>query len=167
MLYRPIRYKKDTKLLQSDLNYVGSWEKTWLMQFNADKCFTMRTGRSKSKINASYNLHDQPLQSTDSVKYLCLTLTSDLKFNSHINNVTAKANNVLGLLRRNLKISSQAVKTQAYQSSVRPHLEYASTVWNTHTSDNIKNVRTIPGQRDEKKNSACCKSLGYIQVNRK
>ena len=111
------------------------------MQFNADKCFTMRTGRSKSKINASYNLHDQPLQSTNSVKYLGLTLTPDLKFNSHINNVTAKSNSVLGLLRRNLKISSQAVKTQAYQSLVRPHLEYASTVWSPHTSDNIKKWR--------------------------
>ena len=134
-------FADDCKLLQSDLNSVGSWEKTWLMQFNADKCFTMRTGRSKSKINASYNLHDQPLQSTDSVKYLGLTLTSDLKFNSHINNVTAKANSVLGLLRRNLKISSQAVKTQAYQSLVRPHLEYASTVWSPHTSDNKKKWR--------------------------
>ena len=103
----------------------------------------MRTGRSKSKINASYNLHDQPLQSTDSVKYLGLTLTSDLKFNSHINNVTAKANSVLGLLRRNLKISSQAVKTQAYQSLVRPHLEYASTVWSPHTSYNIKKVEMV------------------------
>ena len=103
----------------------------------------MRTGRRKSKINASYNLHDQPLQSTDSVKYLGLTLTSDLKFNSHINNVTAKANSVLGLLRRNLKISSQAVKTQAYQSLVRPHLEYASTVWSPHTSDNIKKVEMV------------------------
>ena len=143
IIYHPIRCKKDTELLQSDLNSVDSWEKTWLMLFNADKCFTMRTGRSKSKINASYNLHDQPLQSTDSVKYFGLTLTSDLKFNSHINNVTAKANSLLGLLCRNLKILSQAVKTQAYQSLVRPHLEYASTVWSTHTSDNIKKVEMV------------------------
>ena len=56
---------------------------------------------------------------------------------------TAKANSVLGLLRRNLKISSQAVKTQAYQSLVRPHLEYASTVWSPHTSDNIKKVAMV------------------------
>ena len=89
-----ITCKKGTELPQSDLNSVGSWEKTWLMQFNADKCFIMRAGRSKTKINAFYKLHDQPLQSTDSVKYLGLTvtLTSDLKFNSHINNVTAIAN---------------------------------------------------------------------------
>ena len=51
----------------------------WLMQFNADKCFTMMAGRSKTIINKSYKLHDHPLQSTDSVKYLGFTLTSDLK----------------------------------------------------------------------------------------
>ena len=96
------------------------------MQFNADKCFTMRAGRSKTNIDASHKLHDQPPQVTDSVKYLGLTPTSDLKFNSHINNVTARTNSVLGLLRRNLKISSQAVKIQAYQSLVRPHLEFPS-----------------------------------------
>ena len=117
IIYRPIKSKKDTELLQSDLDSVGSWEKIWLMQFNADKCFTMRAGRSKTIINKSYKLHDQPLKSPDSVKYIGLTLTFDLKFNTHINNVTAKANSILGLLCRNLKIS-QAVKTQAYQSFV-------------------------------------------------
>ena len=50
IIYHPITSKKDTKLLQSDLDSVGSWKKTWLMQFNADKCFTMRAGRSKTKL---------------------------------------------------------------------------------------------------------------------
>ena len=45
--------------------------------------------------------------------------------------------------RRNLKISSQTVKTQAYQSLVRPHLEYDVTVWSPHTSDNIKRVEMV------------------------
>ena len=40
------------------------------MQFNADKCFTMQAGRSKTKIDASYKLHDQPLQITDFVNIL-------------------------------------------------------------------------------------------------
>ena len=140
IVYRPIRSKEDTKLLQSDLDSVGSWEKTWRMQFNADECFAMRAGRNKTIINKSYKIQGHPLQSkpTDSVKYLGFTLTSDLKFKTHINKFTAKANSIIGS-----KISSQALKTQAYQSLVRTHLEYAATVWSPHTSDNIKEVEMV------------------------
>ena len=96
-----------------------------IMQFNTDKCFNMKACRRKTIMDTFYKLHDNPLQSTDFVKYLGLTLTSDIKFNTYIINITVKANRILGLLRRNLKISSHAVKTQAYfgyQSLVRPHL---------------------------------------------
>ena len=49
IIYRSTSNKKDTDLLQSDLDAVGSWENTWLMQFNADKCFIMRTDKGKKK----------------------------------------------------------------------------------------------------------------------
>ena len=105
----------------------------WQMQFNIDKCFILRVGRPKHKLVHSYTLHNQNLSETDSAKYLGLAITSDLQWNQHINNVTNKANSILGLLRRNLRIPSQTIKTHAYQSLVRPHLEYASTVWDPHT----------------------------------
>ena len=99
----------------------------WQMQFNIDKCFILRVGRPKHKLVHLYTLHNQNLSETDSAKYLGLTITSDLQWNQHINNITNKANSILGLLRRNLRIPSQTIKTHAYQSLVRPHLEYA---WN-------------------------------------
>jgi hypothetical protein len=34
-------------------------------------------------------------------------------------------------------------KTQAYNTFVRPSLEYASTVWDPHTQDNINKVESI------------------------
>ena len=105
----------------------------WQMKFNIDKCFILRVGRTKHKLVHSYTLHNQNLSETDSAKYLGLTITSDLQWNQHINNITNKANSILGLLRRNLRIPSQTIKTHAYQSLVRPHLEYTSTVWDPHT----------------------------------
>ena len=47
IVYCPIRSKKDTELLQSDPDSVSFWEKTWLMQLNADKCFTMGQAEAK------------------------------------------------------------------------------------------------------------------------
>ena len=103
----------------------------------------MRTGKGKKIINRIYTSHDHPLQTTDSAKYLGLTLTSDLKWNTHISNTTRKANSILGLLRRNLKTASQTLKTQAYQSLVRPHLEYAATVWSPHTAENANKLEMV------------------------
>ena len=146
IVYRPIRNNDDTTLLQNDLNKIAEWEFMWQMQFNIDKCFVLRVGRPKHKLRHLYTLHNQNLSETDCAKYLGVTITSDLQWNQHINNITNKANSILGLLRRNLRIPSQTIKTHAYQSLVRPHLEYASTVWDPHTQKNIYKLDIIqPG----------------------
>ena len=80
-----------------------------------------------------YRLHGQVLCITDNTNYPGLSITSDLKWNSHIQYVTSMANSVLGLLRRKLGIASKAVKTHTYEALVRPHLEYACTLWDPHT----------------------------------
>ena len=105
-----IRNNDDTILLQNDLNKIAEWEFMWQMQFNIDKCFILRVGRPKHKLVHLYTLHNQNLSETDSAKYLGLTITSDLQWNQHINNITNKANSILGLLRRNLRIPSQTIK---------------------------------------------------------
>ena len=143
IVYRPIRNNDDTILLQNDLNKIAEWEFMWQMQFNIDKCFVLRVGRPKHKLLHLYTLHNQNLSETDCAKYLGVTITSDLQWNQHINNITNKANRILGLLRRNLRIPSQTIKTRAYQSLVRPHLEYASTVWDPHTQKNIYKLDII------------------------
>ena len=109
----------------------------WQMQFNIDKCFILRVGRPKHKLVHFVHSPHQTFSETDSAKYLGLTITSDLQWNQHINNITNKANSIIGLLRRNLRIPSHTIKTHAYQSLVRPHLEYASTVWDPPNKHNL------------------------------
>jgi hypothetical protein len=66
-------------------------------------------------------------------KYMGVTIKSDLKCDSHINNITTKANKTLGFLRRNINIGCTIVKEQAYKSLVQPSLEYACSVWDSYT----------------------------------
>ena len=56
-------------------------------------------------------------------------ITSDLNWNKHINNTTARANQSLGLVKRNVKTRPRLIKTKVYKALVRPRLEYCSTVW--------------------------------------
>ena len=91
------------------------------------------TNKRINKIEASYTLEGTVLENVDSIKYLGVTITNDLKWNTHINNICTKANRTLGFLRRNLFSCPQDVKEAAYKGLVRPVLEYGSSVWDPHT----------------------------------
>ena len=77
----------------------------------------------------TYYLYDTPLLSLDHFKYLGITLQSNLRYDRHIQEIMAKTNHTLGLLRRNIRTSSPQLKERAYKALVRPQLEDASTVW--------------------------------------
>ena len=132
--YREIRTVEDTLKLQKDIDLLGSWARKWGMRFQPVKCNVMQlTNKRINKIEASYTLEGTVLENVDSIKYLGVTITNDLKWNTHINNICTKANRTLGSLRRNLFSCPQDVKEAAYKGLVRPVLEYGSSVWDPHT----------------------------------
>ena len=92
--------------------------------FHPDKCNILRVTTKKSPQHFYYNMHGHILESVQSAKYLGVTLSADLKRNNHIQQMTSKANISLSFIRRNLQINSKSVKDRAYQSLVRPKLEY-------------------------------------------
>ena len=87
------------------------------------------TRKRINKIHASYTLEGTNLENVESIKYLGVTITSDLRWNTHVSNVCTKANRTLGFLRRNLYSCPQEVKEAAYKGLVRPVLDYGSSVW--------------------------------------
>jgi hypothetical protein len=56
-----------------------------------------------------------------------------MNWDTHINNITSKANQIIGFLRRNIQIQNIETKTLAYKSMVRSNLEYCASVWSPHT----------------------------------
>ena len=69
--------------------------------------------------HSSY-IHNTQLSVVNQCKYLGILIQSDLKWNSHVNYVTAKANQTLAMLKRNIKLASQKIKDKAYKSLIRP-----------------------------------------------
>ena len=93
--------------------------------------------KRSSKIQANYNLEGTVLENVESIKYLGVTITNDLKWNTHISNVCTKA--TLGFLMRNLYSCPPDVKEAAYKGLVRPVLEYGSSVWDPHNWKRVQN----------------------------
>jgi len=77
-------------------------------------------------------------------KYLGVTLQSDLKWNCHVEEKVAKANQILAMIWRNVCVASATTRELAYNRLVRPQLEYASVVWlpwQTYLEDAIEKVQ--------------------------
>ena len=132
--YREIKDKEDTLKLQRDIDRLGNWAMKWGMGFQPVKCNMMQlTRKHLNKIHASYTLEGTALENVDNIKNLGVTITNDLKWNTHISNICTKANRTLGFLRRTLFSCPQIVKKAVYKGMVRPILEYGSSVWDPHT----------------------------------
>ena len=79
LLFRLVNSQQDADYLQKGLTALEKWEREWQMSFHPEKCTVIRMHASKkSVINTTYTLHNQVLQTTDSSKYLGVTLSDDL-----------------------------------------------------------------------------------------
>jgi len=70
-------------------------------------------------------------------------ITTDLRWDKHIDNICSRANSSLGFIRRNVNTGNTRVKGLAYQSYVRPVLEYSPTVWDPYTVGSIKKIESV------------------------
>ena len=133
----------DQKHLQQNLDKLAEWEKRWDMLFHPKKCVTLPVTRRKKVLQPEYHLHGHTLEVAKSVKYLGVTLRSDLNWIEHITTICSKANKTLGFVRRNLNVSSRRIKEMAYKTYVRPVLEYATTIWDPHTQQAVNMLEAV------------------------
>ena len=143
LVYRKISTPSDGKPLQQDIDNLLAWSKDWKMDFNAEKCKVLRIANKKSPVATIYNMLGEELEVVVHHPYLGIELDSKLSWNSHVNNITKRATNVLNLVRRDLYSCPENTKAKAYTTIVRPILEYASTVWDPHQANHIKKLEAI------------------------
>ena len=130
ILHRPIQNEHDSLLLQEDIDSLYAWTIAWQMELNIAKCCSMHITLSQQhKISHTYHIHNTQLSVVNQCKYLGIVIQSDLRWNSHVDQITAKANQTLAMLKRNIKLVPSKIKDKAYKSLVRPKLEFASSVW--------------------------------------
>jgi len=82
------------------------------------------------------------LESVSEEKDLGVFISDDLKWDKQCSQAVAKANRVLGLIKRNFTDRSKEVIIPLYKCLVRPHLEYCCPIWNPHY---IKDIKLVEG----------------------
>lgn len=94
-----IRSSQDCLALQTDMDQLSSWQKSWQLNFNVTKCYHIGSTSKNSSILFQYTLNGLPISKVDSAKYLGVTISSNLSWNEHVDNICKHANSTLGLLR--------------------------------------------------------------------
>ena len=142
-LYKEVCTLADCDLLQNDLSNVFSWSQCWQLKLNWNKCEAINITNKRNSLSFSYTINCHPIQWSPRVHYLGVIFDSHLKWSAQCHHVAFKATRVLNLLRRSLFSCHSAVKSLAYTSIVRPHLEYASIVWNPYTSSDTNLLAAV------------------------
>ncbi len=84
------------------------------MRFNAQKCYILSTATARKQTPYFYQLHGEILQSVPNTPYLGITLSTDLKFNIHLNKKVAKSYQCLAFVRRYLKHCPEKLRRLLY-----------------------------------------------------
>ena len=141
-IYRSIRDQSDCIALQSDIiQAIEKWSQDWLMPLNAAKTQLICFG--KKNYAAQYQMGGLKILEVQTVKYLGVTLSNDLKFDVHITSKIKKATQILGLLKRALWNAPLKAKLMAYKAMCRPIIEYAAVVWDPHAKKQIYNLEMV------------------------
>jgi hypothetical protein len=140
---------KAQEQLQPYLNKLHSWTTQNDLLLNPDKCsatlFTPHPGEYNAKLSLTINGTTIPTEPNP--KILGLTFDRKLNYSKHIETATTKAKKSLNILKvlssKDFGKQKETILT-AYKAIVRPHLEYANTIWSPIISDtNLNKLQTV------------------------
>ena len=128
-LYRNVSSAEHCDLIQDTLSNMHVWSQRNNIRFNTSKCKVLTVTRKKTPIAFDYTLDGTALTRVSEEKDLGVIITSTLSWDSHIHTITAKANKLLGLLKRTCPLlTGVSVRRSLYLSLVKSQLCYATQV---------------------------------------
>ena len=145
-LYKVIQSPLDYQSIQDDINTICLWTEDNNLKLNASKCcYVLFSKKSQPCLpNTQLLINDQALQRVTSFKYLGVTFSYDGSWSAHITNVCQNVRKVLGLLYRRFSQGSRSdTLLYLYKMLVRPHLEYACSIWDPHLKRDIDKLERV------------------------
>ena len=150
---KSIAFTSDVDDLQRDLNYVIQWSTENNMVLHQDKFeyINHSTGEAKLLQNlpftSEYYQYTTPngstITPTELVKDLGVTISSDLSWGPHIDNITDSARKMCSWILSVFESRDETVMMTLYKSLVRSRLEYCSALWSSGKVEDIMKIEAI------------------------
>ena len=106
---RIINCLADHSVFQSNLDNLCAWSQQNLMEFNVKKFKLMHITNRKTPSHSDLHLNNHILELTSEFRDLGLVTICNLSWSTHIDNISNKANKILGLIRRTCKVFQDSV----------------------------------------------------------
>ena len=120
-------------VLNNDLEKLSNLANKWLITLNALKAEVMLISNVFHEYNFEFKLNNSSLEIVDVHKHLGVYISSDNKWNKHIESIIASASKQITYLRKLKYILPKETLNKLCCTYIRPLLEYASEAWDDCT----------------------------------
>ena len=88
-------------------------------------------------------MNDHRLDAVRFERDLGVIVDDELKFHMHTATATKKAKQILGIIKKSYQTRDAKTITTLYKAMVRPHLEYANSIWGPFYKGDIKTAEAV------------------------
>ena len=129
--------------LNTDLGKIFNWGQTWLVDFNPKTESLLITRKHSNQFHPRLKMGNTEVKEVTQHKHLGLTISKDLTWNCHINQVSENAWKRIGSLRRKKFILDRRTLNKLYITYIRPLLEYGDIIWDNFSLTNKRYIDTL------------------------
>ena len=126
---------------QATLCSAASWSALWQLTLNIIKSIVQLLGRSNPKYN--YHLSSLTLELCDHVKDLGITVSKDLSYRKHIENITSTAAKRFYIAKSCFRSTNILVLRLILKAFILLSLEYGLVIWNPHSHHEIDSLEEV------------------------
>ena len=128
------------KYVNEDLNLISQGLDQNLLTLNCKKSKFVLFGsnsRLKSFTNISIHVNEHQLARERTFKYLGITFTENFTWSDHLNNISTKINQRMGLLRRIKTFIPLKTRLIIYNALILPLFDYGDIIWGDKNNSSL------------------------------
>ena len=134
-------YSNNPNALQNTLNKAYDFFQTRQLSLAQEKCEHITF--SKNKQDQDFRITNTIIKKCSLVKDLGVFISSDLKWESHVNNIKLRAFQRCYLILRSFSSKNIWTLLGLFKTFVRPILEYGSIIWSPQFAKDINSIESI------------------------
>ena len=116
-------------LLQQDLNEIYKYGEEWMIKFNTNNTIQQHFTYRKQKFVPNLKFGLTPIPVKTKHKHLGVTISNDLRFKEHVNDIIRKVNINISPLYSICSYLPRKILSQIYMTHVMPFFDYGDVLY--------------------------------------